>query len=308
MARSTPTFDTASLVEDVSLKRIAQYVGVLVFLAFFLAPLEAGLVTAIKTQGAVARTLPFLPPLGEGLTLENLQFAFERLSGSFLNSLLMAIPATIVNVLLASMAAFGLTMVRWRGQLLLLSLFLIGIFVPYQAVLVPLADFWNNIFPLADVLEPLFSVIPLLQGYHSELVPLMITHIAYGIPICTILFRSYYKSLPNSLIEAAKIDGASITKIYRRVVLPLSLPMFGVVFIYQFTQIYNEFLFAFTLIVNADAAAAPVTLVIPSIGASTSGINYGVRMSAALLAALPTIIIYIAFAEQFARGLRTESG
>ena len=155
MSRSTPTFDTASLVEDVSLKRIAQYFGVLVFLAFFLAPLEAGLVTAIKTQGAVARTLPFLPPLGEGLTLENLQFAFERLSGSFLNSLLMAIPATIVN---------------------------------------------------------------------------------------------------------------------------------------------------------ADAAAAPVTLVIPSIGASTSGINYGVRMSAALLAALPTIIIYIAFAEQFARGLRTESG
>jgi glucose/mannose transport system permease protein len=110
-------------------------------LGFFLVPLEAGLVTAIKTRGSVARTLPFLPPLGEGFTLANLEFALNRLSGSFVNSLLMAIPATIINVMLASMAAFALTMVRWRGQLFLLILFLVGIFVPYQAVLVPLANF-----------------------------------------------------------------------------------------------------------------------------------------------------------------------
>ncbi|CQH63187.1 ABC-type transport system permease protein (probable substrate sugar) (plasmid) [Halobacterium hubeiense] len=309
MSQSTDqNIDVASLVEDVNLKRVGQYTLVVLFLGFFLVPIETGIMTALKTNEAVSRTIPFVPPLGNGFTLSNIEYALGRLSNAFVNSLLMAVPATVINVVLASMAAYGLTMVRWRGQLALLSLFLIGVFVPYQAVLVPLARFWNNIFPLAQMLEPLFATIPLLQGYHSQLVPLIITHVAYGIPICTILFRSYYKGLPNSLVEAAKIDGSSITKIYRRIVLPLSKPMFGVVFIYQFTQIYNEFLFSFTLITSANNPAAPVTLILPSIGASTSRIDFGIRMSAAFLAALPTILLYVAFAEQFTKGLRTESG
>lgn len=302
------TFDVASLVEDWNLQRIGQYVLVIVFIGFFLAPLQTGLVTAFKTNEAVARTIPLMPPFGDQFTLGNLQFALQELSGAFFNSLFMAIPATIGSVLLGSMAAYGLTMVNWRYQMVMLVLFLIGIFVPYQAVLVPLARFWNNIFPLASMVAPVFIALPVLKEYHSNLVPLIITHIAYGIPICTILFRSYYQSLPNSLVEAGKIDGASITKIYRRIVLPISKPMFGVVFIYQFTQIYNEFLFAFTLVTGADTLEAPVTLILPAIGASTSGIDFGIRMSASLLAAIPTLIIYIAFAEQFAKGLRTESG
>ena len=309
MSQSTPdtNIDVASLVEDWNLYRIGQYVLVILFLGFFLVPLETGIMTALKTNEAVARSLPFMPPLGEGFTLGNLQFAFERLSGAFFNSLFMAIPATIGSVLLGSMAAYGLTMVDWRYQMAMLSLFLIGIFLPYQAVLVPLARFWNNIFPLASMIAPTMGALPFLEEFHASLVPLIITHIAYGIPICTILFRSYYQSLPNSLVEAGKIDGASITKIYRRIVLPISKPMFGVVFIYQFTQIYNEFLFAFTLITGSDNAEAPVTLILPAVGASTSGIDFGIRMSAAFLAAIPTLIIYIAFAEQFAKGLKTES-
>ncbi|WP_408958193.1 carbohydrate ABC transporter permease [Natrinema sp. 74] len=310
MSRSTSdtNVDVASLVEDVDLRRVGQYTLVVLFLGFFLVPLETGIMTALKTNGSVARSLPFAPPVGEGFTFGNIQYAFNQLSNSFVNSLLMAVPATILNVLLASMAAYGLTMVNWRGQVVVLSLFLVGVFVPYQAVLVPLARFWNNLFPLARMLAPMFGAMPLFQRHHSELIPLIITHAAYGIPICTVLFRSYYMSLPNSLVEAAKIDGASITKIYRRIVLPLSKPMFAVVFIYQFTQIYNEFLFSFTLITGANHPAAPVTLILPAIGASTSGIDFGIRMSAAFLAALPTIIIYVAFAEQFAEGLRTESG
>ncbi|ELZ15472.1 sugar ABC transporter permease [Haloterrigena salina JCM 13891] len=309
MSQSTSdtNIDVASVVEDVNLRRIGHYTIVILFLGFFLLPLITGIMTALKTSTAVANTLPFMPPLGDGFTLANLEYAFNRLSYAFVNSLLMAIPATIINVLLASMAAFGLTMVRWRGQMGILVLFLIGIFVPYQAVLVPLARFWNNIFPIADMLEPVFSVVPLIQGYHSALVPLIITHVAYGIPICMLLFRSYYQSLPNSLVEAAKIDGASITKIYRRIILPISKPMFGVVFIYQFTQIYNEFLFSFTLVTSANSSEAPITLIIPTIGTSTSGIDFGIRMAAAFLAALPTIILYVAFAEQFAKGLETES-
>ncbi|WP_284011500.1 carbohydrate ABC transporter permease [Haloarcula pelagica] len=310
MSQSTPdsTFDVASLVEDVSLKRIGQYVLVIVFIGFFLSPLQTGLMTAFKTNEAVARSIPLAPPSATGFTLGNLEFALEQLSGAFFNSLFMAIPATIGSVLFGSMAAYGLTMVRWRGQMAVLILFLVGIFLPYQAVLVPLARFWNNIFPLASMLAPTFGSLPVVQSYHANLVPLMITHIAYGIPICTILFRSYYQSLPSSLVEAAKIDGASISKIYRRVILPISKPMFGVVFIYQFTQIYNEFLFAFTLITGSDTPEAVVTLILPAVGASTSGVDFGIRMSASFLAAIPTLLIYVAFAEQFAKGLQTEGG
>lgn len=310
MSRSTSDggIDVASLVEDWNLTRIAQYVLVIIFIGFFLAPLETGLMTALKTNEAVARSIPLVPPTGDGFTLENLQFALDRLSGAFFNSLFMAIPATVGSVLFGSMAAYGLTMVNWRAQIVVLTTFLVGIFLPYQAVLVPLSRFWNNIFPLASMVEPLFQTFPFLEGYHANLVPLIITHIAYGIPICTILFRSYYQSLPNSLVEAGKIDGASVSKIYRRIVLPISKPMFGVVFIYQFTQIYNEFLFAFTLVTGADTPEAPVTLILPAIGASTSGVDFGIRMSASFLAAIPTLIIYVAFAEQFAKGLQTESG
>lgn len=310
MSQSKPntTFDVASLVEDVNLRRVGQYALVVLFLGFFLIPLETGIMTALKTNESLVRSLPFAPPVGDGFTLENVRYAIDTLSHAFVNSLVMAIPATIINVLLASMAAFGLTMVKWRGQMIVLVLFLIGIFVPYQAVVVPLSNFWNNIFPLARMLEPIFVMLPYFEGGHSRLVPLIITHVAYGIPICTILFRSYYTSLPDSYVEAAKIDGASLTKIYRRIVLPISKPMFGVVFIYQFTQIYNEFLFSLTLITGANSPEATVTLILPSIGVSTSGINFGIRMAAAFVAALPTILLYIAFAEQFAKGLQTESG
>ncbi|GGN20341.1 carbohydrate ABC transporter permease [Halarchaeum nitratireducens] len=308
MSVSTPTTDDlADWYTDLTWTRAALYALVLLGVVFFLAPLETGLMTAFKSNAAVIRTLPFLPPFGDGFTLDNAQFAWNHLSGPLLNSLVMSIPATLFTVLFASMAAYGLTMVDWRGQLAVLSLFLVGVFVPYQAVLVPLARFWNNILPLGKMVAPYVAALPYFTENHAVLVPLIITHVAYGIPIITVLFRSYMQTLPTSLVESAMIDGASVTKIYYRIIVPLCKPMFAVVFIYQFTQIYNEFLFSLTLIGNASSSAATVTLVLPSLGASVSGMDFGVRMSASLLAAIPTLIIYVAFAEQFAKGLATEA-
>ena len=109
------------------------------------------------------------------------------------------------------------------------------------------------------------------------------------------------------MVEAAKIDGASITTIYRRIILPLSKPMIGVVFIYQFTAIWNEFLFSLTLIGSSSSPAATVTLVLSGLGTDLSGIDFGLRMAGALFAALPTLIIYALFAEQFAKGLAADN-
>lgn len=226
--------DLRTVLEDLDFYRAGMYLLIFAFVAFFLVPLETGLMTALKTDGAVTRTLPFIPPGPQGFTFGNLHTAFNRLARGLINSLAMTIPATLLDLLFASIAAYGLTLIDWRGQLGILALFIVGIFIPYQAVLVPLARFWTNIFPLRAVIDFLW-VLPILKPYHGQLVQLILTHVAYGIPICTMLFRGYYQTLPSSLVEAAKIDGAGLTKTYLRIIAPLSKPMFGVVFIFQFT-------------------------------------------------------------------------
>jgi glucose/mannose transport system permease protein len=294
----------AEWVPDLDHRRLGLYVLALFFVAFFLVPLQTGLMTAFKSEQAVTLTPPFLPPGPEGATLDNWTTAYDILARGFVNSLAMALPATVLDVLLGSMAAYGLTLVNWRGQLAVLVLFIVGIFIPYQAVLVPLSRFWTNYAPIAEWLAPLWGL-PLLEPAHAQLVELVVTHVAYGLPICMLLFRSYYATLPTSLIEAGKLDGASLARIYARIVLPLSKPMFAVVFIYQFTQIWNEFLFALTIVGSSDSTVAPITLILSGLGASISGIDFGLRMAGAFLTALPTLLIYVVFAEQFARGLET---
>ncbi|MFA9518584.1 carbohydrate ABC transporter permease [Halopenitus sp. H-Gu1] len=288
--------------------KIILSLAVTLFFAFFIAPIWTGFVTSFKTTGAVTATSPFMPAGPGGFTHAKWLEAMNHLSRGFINSLIMTFPSTIITVFLGSTAAFGLTLVNWgkRAQFSVLILFLIGIFIPYQAVLVPLSDFWINIFPLSEVLAPVWEL-PYLDTEYARLLSLTITHVVYGIPLCMLLFRGYYLTLSDELVEAAKIDGASISRIYRRIILPLSKPMFGVVFIYQFTAIWNEFLFSLTLIGSSSSSAATVTLVLAGLGTDLSGIDFGLRMAGALFAALPTLIIYALFAEQFAKGLAADN-
>jgi len=310
MAKATQSADEsfADILPEWDYWKIGLSILVTAFFAFFLAPIWTGLVTSFKTSAAVTATTPFVPPGPGGFTFEKWARAFDHLSTGFLNSLIMTVPSTIATVFLGSTAAYGLTLVDWgkRAQFSVLILFIVGVFIPYQAVLVPLSDFWINIFPLVEILAPVWEL-SFMERDHARLLSLTITHVVYGIPICMLLFRGYYMTLSEELVEAAKIDGATITTIYRRIVLPLSKPMIGVVFIYQFTMIWNEFLFSLTLIGSSSSPAATVTLVLSGLGADLSGIDFGLRMAGALFAALPTIIIYVLFAEQFAEGLAADN-
>ncbi|APW99179.1 ABC transporter permease [Halobiforma lacisalsi AJ5] len=285
---ATETSDESGLtgtVSDLSLNRVALYGALLAFVGLYLSPLYSGLTTSFKTQEAFTRTSPLQPPLG-GFTIDPWVTAGSELAFSMVNSFAMVIPAAVLSALLGSLTAYGLTKVEWRGQALLLALFLAAVFIPYQAVLVPLRQFWS-IVDISSLHE------------RGELVELTITHIAYGIPICTILFRSYYQTLDDELIEAARLDGASLARIYRKIVLPLSLPMFAVTLIYQFTQVWNDFLFALVLLSNR--ANYVVTLELNALQGSMAT-DYGVQMAGAFIAALPTILVYIMFGEQFAKG------
>jgi glucose/mannose transport system permease protein len=153
-------------------------------------------------------------------------------------------------------------------------------FIPYQSILIPLVQFMNAIG---------------LKG----LLGLTLTHIIYGIPITTLTFRNYYASLPQELIEAAKIDGADMLKIYRYILLPISIPSFVVVLIWQFTSAWNDFLFAVVLTGNRDW---PITVALNNMAGSQI-IAWNVQMAGALLTALPPLLVYILAGRYFLRGL-----
>lgn len=301
---------------DVNLRRVSLYGVLLVMVAFYLAPLETGLMTAFKTQDAFFGTSPFAPPPFDGFTAEPWLDAFERLRPAFVNSLLFTVPATVLSAVLGSLAAYGLTHLEWRRQVGVFMLFVAGVFIPYQSVLVPLTRFWNivDVGGLLGAAAGALAGVPLagavLAGAlstaaeRSALVELAVTHTAYGIPICTVLFRGYYLSLDDEMFEAARLDGASPARIYRRIVLPLSKPMFAVVLIYQFTNIWNDFLFA--LVLAQDPVNAPVTLALNSLKGSMVQ-QYNLQMAGAFFAALPTLVIYVVFGEQFAKGVAGET-
>jgi glucose/mannose transport system permease protein len=290
-------------LRDADRARVALYAILLGLVGFYLAPLEAGLMTAFKTTDAFNRTVPFLPPISDGFTAEPWRIAFDAMADTLVNSLLLAVPATVLSATLGSIAAYGLTTIDWKYQMPLVVLFVAGIFIPYQAVLVPL----SRLYAIVDTQELLSFLwgLPLMHEHYASIINLIVTHVAYGIPITFLLFRAYYQTLSGEMIEAARLDGASVFSIYRNIVLPLSIPMFAVTLIYQFTQIWNDLLFALVILPSGGGAAAPVTIALNSL---TGGIveSFNTQMAGAFVAALPTLLVYVLFGEQFAKGVAGE--
>jgi len=154
-------------------------------------------------------------------------------------------------------------------------------FIPYQSILIPLFGFIKAI------------------GLYGSIWGLVLVHTVYGLPITTLIFRNYYMEIPDSLIESTSIDGAGFFGIYRWVVFPLSLPGFVVVVIWQFTQIWNEFLFAVTL---SNPASQPITVALAQLSGGEA-VKWNLPMAGAILAALPTLLVYVLFGKYFIRGL-----
>jgi glucose/mannose transport system permease protein len=160
-------------------------------------------------------------------------------------------------------------------------LFSIGIFLPYQAVLVPLVLTISKL------------------GLYNTIGGLILVHTTYGITITTLLFRNFYGLIPDSLIMAAKTDGAGTWTIYRRIILPLSLLPFVVAAVLQFTSIWNDFLFGVTLARGSEAMPASVALANLK---GTTEFNWNVQMAGALWYALPILIIYLLLGKYLIRG------
>jgi glucose/mannose transport system permease protein len=222
--------------------------------------------------------------LPKGIHFDNYVEAFDQLAPSLWNSFIMVIPAAIISSMLGSLNGFILAKWKFRGADFIFPFILFGMFIPYQSILIPLVIFINNTLRYIGM---------------GGIPALILAHIIYGIPITTLTFRNYYASLPQELLEAAKIDGADMLGIYRWILLPISIPSFVVVLIWQFTSAWNDFLFAVVLTGNRSW---PITVALNNMAGSQI-ISWNVQMAGSLLAALPTLLVYIFLGRYFLRGL-----
>lgn len=268
--------------------RVVIYAVLVIFAAFYLMPVYVLLVTGLKSFQEV--TLDKMWALPHGLSFAsfrdawsgNEQTAINGLSANFKNSLLLTVPATLISAMLGSLNGYVLAKWKFRGADVLFPLILFGMFIPYQSILIPLVKTMQSL--------KLYGTIP----------GLVLVHVVYGIPITTLIFRNYYAAVPTDLLEAARIDGSGILGIYRHILFPISLPGFVVVMIWQFTSIWNEFLFAIVLMSNPKVQ--PVTVALNNLAGSFS-VQWNIQMAGALLAALPTLLVYIVLGRFFMRGL-----
>jgi glucose/mannose transport system permease protein len=259
---------------------LVKLVALLFFAILVLTPVYVLLVTSFKSVAETDPTHAWTIP--NDWSFDGWRRAWDALSPNLKNSFYLVIPATMISTVLGSLNGFVLSRWRFPGSDVVFTLFLFGMFIPYQAVMIPLAQLFDDV------------------SFPTGIPRLIFAHIVYGIPITALIFRSYYATIPEDLIEAARMDRAGMLRTYWSVVLPLSVPAFVVTAIWQFTSIWNDFLFAVFLI--TDPLKWPITVALNNTAGSLVT-PYNLQMAAAILASLPTLVVYVLLGRYFMRGL-----
>jgi glucose/mannose transport system permease protein len=264
-----------------SLSRIAIYATLLLAAAVYLIPLVVMLLTSFKTPEDI-RTGNLLswPTVIDGIGWLK---AWDSVGSYFWNSVKITVPAVLISTFIGAMNGYVLSMWRFRGSQLFFGLLLFGCFLPFQTVLLPAS------FTLGKL------------GLANTTTGLVLVHVVYGLAFTTLFFRNYYVSIPDALVKAARLDGAGFFTIFWKILLPMSIPIVMVCLIWQFTQIWNDFLFG---VVFASGDAQPITVALNNlVNTSTGAKEYNVDMAAAMIAGLPTLLVYIFAGKYFLRGL-----
>jgi len=277
-----------------NLLRWVLYILLGLFALFYLMPLFVMIITSFKSLDEI-RTGDLIS-LPREVTFDAWRTAWsgactgiqcEGVRPFFWNSVLIAIPAVLISTLIGALNGYVVAQWRFRGANLFFALMLFGCFIPFQVVLLPMARMLG------------------LMGMAGTIPGLIFVHVIYGLGFTTLFFRNYYVSIPSELTKAAKVDGAGFFRIFWSIFLPLSLPIIVVTVIWQFTQIWNDFLFGVSF---SQAGTQPVTVALNNIVNSTTGVKaYNVDMAAAIIAALPTLFVYVVAGKYFVRGLTAGS-
>jgi len=272
------------------LSRFMLYALLLLAAGFFLAPLYVMLATSFKDAAQIrAGNLLSLPT---SLNFEAWELAWSTactgvdcrgLQPYFWNSVLMAVPAVLISTAWGAINGYVLSLWKFRGSELLFGFMLFGVFMPFQVVLLPMSQVLGFL------------------GLSSSLAGLVLVHCLAGLAGTTLFFRNYYAAIPKELINAARIDGAGFWRIFWRIVLPMSTPILMVTLIWQFTNIWNDFLFG---VAFSSADSKPITVGLNNMANTSSSVkSYNVDMAAAVIAGLPTMLVYVLAGQYFVRGL-----
>ena len=228
-----------------------------------------------------------LAPWGSAWSTAQIGVEATGLRPFFLNSILMVVPAVAISTVLGALNGYVLTKWRFRGDVWVFGLLLFGCFIPFQMVLIPMARLLG------------------LMGIAGTVPGLIFVHLVYGIGFSTLYFKNYYQQFPTELVRAAQIDGAGFFTIFRRIMLPSSGPIAVVCIIWQFTNIWNDFLFGASF---SDFDSQPMTVALNNLVQSSTGVKeYNVHFAGAIMAALPTLLVYVVAGRYFVRGLMAGS-
>jgi glucose/mannose transport system permease protein len=270
-----------TLRQPLTFSRVAIYAVLLLAVAVYLIPLVVMLLTSFKSPDDIRTgNLLSLPVVVTGIGWIK---AWDTVGGYFWNSVKITVPAVLVSTFIGALNGYVLSMWRFRGSQLFFGLLLFGCFLPFQTVLLPAS------FTLGKL------------GLANTTLGLVIVHIVYGLAFTTLFFRNYYTSVPGALVSAARLDGAGFFTIFNKILLPMSIPIIMVCLIWQFTQIWNDFLFG---VVFASGDAQPITVALNNLVNTSTGVKeYNVDMAAAMIAGLPTLLVYVLAGKYFLRGL-----
>lgn len=263
--------------------RLLMYVILFGMSLFYLIPFYVIFITSFKS--VTEATLDNIWLLPGTIDLSGYKEAFIKLYPNLLNTIYVVFPGTIISAFLGSFNGYLLAKWKFRGSDTLFTLILFGMFIPYQSILIP----------LVKTLQ--------VMGLYNTLTGLIFTHVVYGLPISTLIFRNFYATIPNEMIEAGKIDGGGLFGIYRYIIFPLSITSFVVVGIWQFTSLWNDFLFAAVI-----TGSSSQTIMVALQSLAGSQVTYwNLQMAGSVLASLPTMIIYIFLSRYFIRGMLSGS-
>ena len=266
------------------------YTTLIIGALLFLAPLYVMITTSLKDAEQIRQGNLLAWPTQ--LNWESWSLAWSSactgaqcsgLEPYFWNSVMMAVPAVLISTAWGAINGYVLSLWKFRGSETLFAMLLFGVFMPFQVVLLP----------MSQVLGWL--------GLSSSIAGLILVHLLAGLPSTTLFFRNYYAAIPKELLNAARIDGAGFWKIFVRIILAMSLPIVMVTLIWQFTQIWNDFLFG---VAFSGADSKPITVGLNNLANTTSSVKaYNVDMASALIAGLPTMVVYVLAGRYFVRGL-----
>ena len=272
------------------LARAAIYAVLILFAVYYLLPLFVMVVNSLKPLAEIQQgnmlALPretTLAPWFSAWSTAQIGVQPTGLRPYFLNSILMVAPAVAISTLLGAVNGYVLTKWRFRGDTVVFGLMLFACFIPFQIVLIPMARILG------------------LIGLAGTTAGLILVHVVYGLGFTTLFFRNYYAAFPTELVKAAQVDGAGFFRIFWRILLPSSGPIIVVTVIWQFTNIWNDFLFGASF---ADVDSMPMTVALNNLVSSSTGVKeYNVHFAGAIMAALPTLIVYVVAGRYFVRGL-----